>query len=120
MRVLFDHNVPDQLASLLTPHEVTLTREMGWASLVNGKLLAAAETEGFPVMVTGDKKIVKQQNNMLRKIALVVIGNTDRFVLLAHSEGVLDALTRISMGSYELVPMPGTQDYRNKLGLQER
>ncbi len=90
---------------------------MGWALLVNGKLLQAAEAEGFAVMVTGDKGIVKQHNNALRKISLIVLGNTDRRVSLAFSGALIKALARVHSGSFEEVPMPGNRDFRRKSGL---
>ncbi len=61
MKVLFDHNVPKRQRSLLPGHEVLTSRELGWDALKNGELLNAAETNGFKVMVTGDKNMTSQQ-----------------------------------------------------------
>ena len=60
MRVLFDHDVPKRLRSLLPGHEVKTSRELGWDTLRNGDLLDAAEANGFDAMVTGDKNISYQ------------------------------------------------------------
>lgn len=68
MKVLFDHNVPKRLRQFLPGHEVALAREMGWAELGNGALLAAAEDSGFAVMVTGDKNLSYQQNLQSRNL----------------------------------------------------
>lgn len=55
MRILFDHNVPKKLRTLLPGHSVRTFWEMGWDTLKNGDLLNAAEVDGLAVMVTGDK-----------------------------------------------------------------
>jgi len=52
-------------------------KQMNWGLLKNGHLLTVAEREGFAVMITCDQNLVKQQNNALRRIALVVLGDTD-------------------------------------------
>jgi hypothetical protein len=42
---------------------------------VNGDLIAAAEAEGFDLLLTTDKNMRYQQNLTGRKIAFVVLGN---------------------------------------------
>jgi hypothetical protein len=72
LKVLLDHNVPVQLSRLLTGHDVFTTREMLWDLLENGDLLKAAEEAAFSIMVSCDQSIFYQQNNDIRRIALVV------------------------------------------------
>ena len=50
--------------------------ELGWATLKNGELLAAAESNGFEVFVTTDTNLAYQQNLSNRKIAIVVLSTT--------------------------------------------
>lgn len=50
--------------------------EMGWATLGNGDLLAAAEQAGFAILVTTDQNLRYQQNLAQRKIAVVVLTTT--------------------------------------------
>ena len=50
--------------------------ELGWATLKNGDLLAAAENSGFEVLVTTDTNLQYQQNLNQRKIAIVVLSTT--------------------------------------------
>lgn len=50
---------------------------MGRHELENGDLLAAAEQDGFQVMVTGDENLSYQQNLEGRKLALVVLSTID-------------------------------------------
>lgn len=63
MRVLLDENVPRKLKHRLTPdHEVVTVPEQGWAGLLNGALLRAADAE-FDAFVTLDRGIVHQQTS---------------------------------------------------------
>ena len=71
MRILFDKNVPYPLLRYLAKHDVRTAEELGWARLVNGDLLRAAEEAGFGVMVTADQSLEYQQNLKGRKLALV-------------------------------------------------
>ncbi len=73
MRILLDNNVDQRFARLLTRHEVTHARQKGWAELHNGDLIAAAEADGFAVMVTADKNMQYQQTIAGRKIAIIVL-----------------------------------------------
>ncbi len=85
----------------------------GWDRLTNGDLLRAAENEAFDVMVTGDKKIVYQQNNRIRKISLVVLSITDWQIIRYKADLISAAITRAIPGSYEyLLLEPGRQSKR--------
>lgn len=53
-------------------HFVATAREMGWADLRNGALLAAAATK-FDAMTTVDRSIRHQQNLMNLPLAVVVM-----------------------------------------------
>ena len=67
---------PSRFGVFLTQHEVRTFPEMQWhPQLENGKLLDAAESAGFDVMVTSDQNIRYQQNLTGRKLALVVLGS---------------------------------------------
>ena len=51
--------------------------QQGWDTLKNGELLAAAEADGFDVLLTTDKNMRYQQNLAGRKIAVVVLGSSN-------------------------------------------
>lgn len=72
MQVLFDHNLPRKLRNDLRPHFVSLTKEVGWNDLGNGKLLAAAQPL-FDVLLTADANIYHQQKVARFDIAVVVL-----------------------------------------------
>jgi len=78
----------------------------GWATLTNGDLLAAAEAEGFDVLVTTDKNLPCQQNLTGRRLAVVVIGHAQWPGLEPHVALVAAAIDRAVAGSYEVVEIP--------------
>ncbi|HET6217112.1 MAG TPA: hypothetical protein VFE27_08855 [Acidobacteriaceae bacterium] len=57
MRVLFDQATPVPIRSYLKGHEIRTAAQQGWDTLKNGELLAAAEAEGFEVLLTTDKNM---------------------------------------------------------------
>jgi hypothetical protein len=73
LRILFDKNVPYPLLRYLTRHDIHTAEALGWARLVNGDLLRAAEDAGFGVLVTADQSLEYQQNLKGRKPALIVL-----------------------------------------------
>jgi hypothetical protein len=50
---------------------------VGWEALTNGDLLAAAEADGFELLITADKNIRYQQKLTERTIALIVLSTND-------------------------------------------
>ena len=73
MRILLDEQLPRQLATYLTGHEVRTVRQQSWAGLKNGALLTEAETAGFSVFLTGDQNLEFQQNLSKRRLGVVVL-----------------------------------------------
>ena len=71
MKILFDQGTPVPLRNHFSSHHVSTAYELGWATLKNGELLAAAESNGFDVFVTTDTNLSYQQNLSNRKIAIV-------------------------------------------------
>ena len=72
MQILFDHNLPRKLRQHLSPHTVSLTKELGWNQFNNGVLLGLAQAE-FDVLLTVDTNIYHQQNVSLYSIAVIVL-----------------------------------------------
>ena len=106
MRILFDHGTPSGIARSLTGHEVTEAIELGWHKISNGELLKAAETGGFDLLLTTDKRIRYQQNLTSRKIALVVLGNSTWRVVRLYLDRVVLAVSTATPGSYTEVEIP--------------
>ena len=72
MQILFDHNLPRKLRRDFLPHQIGLTKELGWNRFSNGVLLSLAQTE-FDVLLTVDANIYHQQDVALYDIAVIVL-----------------------------------------------
>jgi hypothetical protein len=57
LRLLLDANMPRGLLAALPSYSVETARRMGWDTLTNGDLLAAAEAAGFDIMIIADRNI---------------------------------------------------------------
>ena len=106
MLILFDNGTPAPLRALLTGHTVVEAIERGWDRLTNGELLNEAEAAGFEVLLTTDKNMRYQQNLARRKIAFVVLGNSQWPVLQRYVERVVSAVNAATPGSYVEVDVP--------------
>lgn len=107
MRILFDKNIPLAIRRFLVGHEVGTILGMGWAPRIeNGKLLEAAETAGFDVMVTADQNIRYQQNLQGRKLALVVLGSNIWPIVRKHAASIAFEVNMAIPGSYAFIEMP--------------
>jgi len=100
MRLLIDECIDEQLRLLFPSHDCQTARFANLAGLKNGRLLDAAETGGFDVLITVDQNIPDQQNLAARKIALVILrGPTNRLRDLAPLvPAALSALSSIEPG----------------------
>ncbi len=106
MKVLVDHNLSRKIRRFLPRHLVRTADQEGCANLLNGDLLRIAEMRGFEVLITGDQNISYQQNNLERKIALVVLTALKWSLLEPHGDAIRTAIERTFPGSYEVVPIP--------------
>ena len=99
MRVLFDQATPVPIRPYLAGHDVHTAAQQGWDRLKNGELLAAAEADGFDVLLTTDKNMRYQQNLAGRKIALVVLGRQQWPSLQPYVQLVVEAVNAALPGS---------------------
>lgn len=106
MRVLFDNGTPRGLAVFLAGHGVEEARSHGWEELANGNLIEAAEAAVFAVLVTTDKNIRYQQNLENRKIALVVLGQSQWPMVKLVAASIASAVDAALQGSYVEVEVP--------------
>ncbi|MGH9766680.1 MAG: hypothetical protein ACREAB_04530 [Blastocatellia bacterium] len=83
----------------LSPHQVSLAKEMEWERLKNGVLLNVAQAE-FDVMLTMDANIYHQQNVALYDIAVIVLRayDNDYESVLPLLPEVKDLLERVQSG----------------------
>jgi predicted nuclease of predicted toxin-antitoxin system len=106
MKILFDNGVPNTIARSLPGHEVTFARQIGWQELENGELIQRAEHAGYELLLSTDKNIRYQQNLSERKIALVVLGNSQWPIVRLHLDQVVAAVNSSLPGSYAEVEIP--------------
>ena len=101
MKILFDNNIPRPLRRSLSNYRVATAAQMGWAELSNGRLLDAAEDEGFDLFITGDKNLVYQQNLTQRKIALIVLSENNWKFLKHSRHRVVEAVQGAAANPYQ-------------------
>ena len=106
MKILFDNGTPRPIANVLTGHEVFHARKIGWHELKNSELILKAEEAAYEVLVTTDKNIRYQQNLEGRKIAIVVLGNSQWPAVRLHLERIAAAVHAATPGSYTEVDIP--------------
>src|ERR1035437_9044901 len=100
MRLLIDECVDERLRLLFPGYDCQTVRFAGLAGLKNGRLLKAAETAGFDVLITVDRHIPDQQNLTQRGIAVLILcGSTNRLRDLERLvPGAVSALRSITPG----------------------
>ena len=106
MKVLFDSGTPKPISRILTGHEITFARRIGWHELENGELIQQAEEAGYEVLLSTDKNIQYQQNLSSRKIALVILGNSQWPVVRLYLDRIAAAVNAATPGSYAVVDIP--------------
>ena len=99
MRILFDHCVPRPLRRYLPGHEIATARAMGWDTLENGTLLAAAEPH-FDVMITSDRNSQYQQNLSGRRVALIVLPTNSLPLVIQLAPKIAAALKGLQPGGW--------------------
>ena len=79
---------------------------MSWATLVNGKLLTAAEETGFDLLLTADKNMSYQQNLSGRTIAIRTLSQQRWPILSLHIDLVATALDSVTPGTFAEIEIP--------------
>ncbi len=100
MRILFDQGTPVPLRRHLHPNSVDTATELGWSQLSNGDLIAAAEREGYTLLITTDQNLRYQQNLSERKIGIIVLTTTSWPRIKRNIGNVLSALDSLPETNY--------------------
>lgn len=74
--------------------------ELGWATLQNGALIAAADDAGFEVFVTTDRNLKYQQNLKARSLSIVVLSTTSWPRIQRVLPAVIAAVDRAAPAGY--------------------
>ena len=104
MRVLLDENLPRDLVTELTGHDVTTVQAAGWSGINNGELLRRADGR-FDVLLTMDRGLRHQQSLKRFRLSIVIIrARSNRTVHLKPLVGaVLMALDDLQPGQFREV-----------------
>jgi hypothetical protein len=95
-----DQGTPAPLRSALVGHAVETAYELGWATLNNGELIAAAEAAGFEVFLTTDKNLKYQQNLGVRTISVIVLWTTSWRRIQSALPKIVSAVNGALPGGY--------------------
>lgn len=98
MKVLIDESLPVNLHLLVSGHDIFTVEYMGWKGMKNGKLLAAAESGGFDLMLTSDGNIPYQQNLRGSKMAVLVLPSNDINILRGMVPLITEAISGMKPG----------------------
>lgn len=100
MRILFDQGTPVPLRKMLPEHLVITAYECGWQTLENGSLIAAAEADGFEVIITTDQNLKYQQNLQRRNISILVLTSTSWPRIREYVSAIQEALNNLEPSSF--------------------
>lgn len=104
MRILFDQRTPVPLRDHLTGNVIETAFELGWSTLENGALLAAAE-ESFELLITTDQKLRYQQNLAGRQLRILILMTTSWPRIQKSIPEILEAIDRLNSGEFlEITP----------------
>ena len=116
MKVLLDQNLDHRLRKPLGSHEVFTASYKGWEALKNGKLLDAANEEGFDVLVTGDQSLSYEQNLTGRRLAIVALSAIEWRIIKDYLKRIVTAVDNAAPGSFQAVEC-GTFSRKNMTGV---
>ena len=91
MRILLDENLPRDLVTELTGHQVTTVQAVGWSGTKNGELLRRAHGR-FDVLVTMDRGLQYQQNLQNLSLGVLIIRVPSN--RMAHLKPLVDSIRR--------------------------
>jgi hypothetical protein len=103
LKVLLDENLDHRLRKNLGSHEVFTASFKGWDGFKNGKLLQAAEDDGFDVLITGDQTLSYEQNLTGRRLAIVALSTIEWRILKKYLSRIVAAVDGAVPGSCQSV-----------------
>ncbi len=106
MLVLLDNGIPRGLRRFLPGHTVVEARDRNWDIVSNGTLIAAAQRDGFQVLITNDKNIRYQQNLQGRTLALIVLEHSQWPMVKKVVAEIAEAVDSAVPGSYLEIAVP--------------
>jgi hypothetical protein len=105
VRILFDQGTPVPLRRALTLHRIATVFELGWSTLSNGELLAAAEPE-FELLITTDRNIKHQQRLSGKGLSILVLPTTSWRRIEQRIPEIQREVASIKPGEYRELEWP--------------
>jgi hypothetical protein len=106
MRILLDHNVPRPLKNNLPGHDTDTAADRGWQELNNGELLDQAETDGYELFLTSDRRIPFQQNLTRRNISVLILTTNSWPRLRQHLNDINEAVAAMGHNQLSRLDIP--------------
>ncbi len=106
MKVLLDVCTPVQVRQALLSHDVYTAVKMGWGEFENGRLLQAAESAGFDLLIICDKNLRDQQNLAGRRLAILELWTNRRPTLEQHLALIRQNAESMRQGEYRALSGP--------------
>jgi predicted nuclease of predicted toxin-antitoxin system len=103
VKILLDENLDRRLRGSLGAHEVFTASYKGWNGLKNGKILDAAEEDGFDVLLTGDQTLHHEQNLTGRRLAIIAMSSVEWRLVKNYLRQIAMAIDNATPGSFQAV-----------------
>jgi hypothetical protein len=103
LKVIFDEDVPQKLARLLSHHEIHTVVGMAWGGIKNGALLTLIGQERFDVFLTGDKNMPSQHQLEGRSFAVLIMSAINWPVVRPHVQKISQALDDARPGTVAVI-----------------
>lgn len=101
-RVLIDECLPVQLHRWLRGFEARTVTYMGWSGKSDAELLAAASGR-FDILLTGDRRLVGENDLAAAGLAVVVVAETRRRAVEQKVDAIVEALRAATPGAVVVV-----------------
>ncbi len=104
MKILLDECLDWRLSRDIPGHDVKTVRQMGWAGIKNGELLALASLD-FEAFVTVDINLISQQDVSAFSIAVIILrAKTNRLSDVRRLvPSLLEAIESAERGKFHFV-----------------
>ena len=110
MRILIDECLPTRCHTWFPGQTVETVAFRSWKGVLNGALLARAVEAGFDVLLTADRRMVRQHDFSRLPLAIVVTPGNRLSTLNELRDTIVAAGERATPGDTIEVPGPRTAD----------
>ena len=106
MRIMLDHNVPENIRHLIQGHEVHTARYAGWDTLHNGDLLRRTANAGYDLFITADQNIQYQNYLPALGIRMITLTTNHRESIERKMNEIREAIAVSVPGQNAVVSIP--------------